>query len=474
MRKGTKAEFLSELFKFDTGNIIQMSDKLNQSELKTVYVIDAMAFIQRFRTLGSKTFLELALSYLHKMIELKPVGCDYVHFVGDRYDVADELSLKGDERLRRCQSKSSPAYIPVANLVIPDWNSFLKNPINKKNLLHYLSESWCQNCNLLPEGVSLILGGTFDEREKACIITRHHCDELHVLSCSTHEEADTRMIAHIYISSVMFDCKRVVVQCEDTDVVMLCMYHLCRLNIDELWVEKRNAFVPVHALVTTLSNYTNRSPLATTSTILACFVLSGCDTVSYPFRRGKRQAAKSALKMIGRFPNISSYGNESYNMVMTDAVLGEAREFFVDLYGRQEFTSLDVLRAHLWSSHEGDLRSLPPTEDAFRQHVLRALYQLALYKRAHLSEPLLPSPATFGRKVVNGHLVPIMMLSSPKPESIKALSCKCKRSKCLKACPCSKASVPCVVSCLCTGASGKCGRVKDKDTVDDFSSEDEL
>ena len=104
MRKGTKAEFLSELYKFDTGNIIQMSDNLNQSELKTVYVIDAMAFIKRFRTLGSKTFIELTLSYLHKMMELKHVGCDYVHFVGDRYDVADELSLKEEKRLRRCQS----------------------------------------------------------------------------------------------------------------------------------------------------------------------------------------------------------------------------------------------------------------------------------------------------------------------------------------------------------------------------------
>ena len=74
------------------------------------------------------------------MMELKPVDCDYVHFVGDRYDVADELSLKGGKCLRRCQSKSSLANIPVANLVILDWNSFLKKRINKKNLLHT-----CQN-----------------------------------------------------------------------------------------------------------------------------------------------------------------------------------------------------------------------------------------------------------------------------------------------------------------------------------------
>ena len=78
-----------------------MSDKLNQPELKTVHVIGAMAFIQCVITFGSKTFLKLALSYLHKMMELKPVSCDYVHFVGDRYDVADVLSLKCDERFRR-------------------------------------------------------------------------------------------------------------------------------------------------------------------------------------------------------------------------------------------------------------------------------------------------------------------------------------------------------------------------------------
>ena len=65
---GTKA------LKFDTWKIIQISDSLNKSELKTVYVIDAMSLIQRFRSLGSKIFIELAMSYLYKMIELKPVN----------------------------------------------------------------------------------------------------------------------------------------------------------------------------------------------------------------------------------------------------------------------------------------------------------------------------------------------------------------------------------------------------------------
>ena len=92
-----------------------------------------------------------------------------------------------------------------------------------------------------------------------------------------------------------------------------------------------------------------------------------------------------------------------------------------------------MLRAHLWSSGKGDIRSLPPTEDAFKLHVYRALYQLSLYKRSHLADAHLPVPTKFGRKILVGKLLPIMMEKASKPPSIKNVYCKCKTSKCLKA-----------------------------------------
>ena len=135
-----------------------------------------------------------------------------------------------------------------------------------------------------------------------------------------------------------------------------------------------------------LCEHTQRSHLATSDCLLLSYVLTGCDTVSYPYRRGKRIAALSALKMVGCFPHVSEFGREG--MDIRNVHIDEAREFFVALYGREGFKYLDVLRAHLWSSGKGDLRSLPPTEDAFKLHVSRALYQLCLYKRAHLADPL--------------------------------------------------------------------------------------
>ena len=159
-----------------------------------------MAFIQRFNTLGAKTFRKLSDSYLQKFLNIKPTGCEIVHFVGDRYDIPDDVSLKCDERLRRDQSKFSPKYISVDYLDIPDWNSMLKNPVNKGHLLHYLSSTWCQNHLTLPDRFSLVLGGTFNDKSRTTVVTKSHCREIDQLSCSAHEEADTRMIAHVYIS----------------------------------------------------------------------------------------------------------------------------------------------------------------------------------------------------------------------------------------------------------------------------------
>ena len=172
MRKGTKSDYLAALCSLNSGHDAILKDSLAPSQLQTVYVIDAMAFIQRFQTLGAKTFQQVSELYLQNNLHLKPTGCSVVHFVGDRYDIPDDVSLKCDERLRRNQSKFSPEYIPVDNIEIPDWNALLRNPLNKGHILHYFSSSWCQNNRLLAEELHLFLGGTFNDRSRANVVTR--------------------------------------------------------------------------------------------------------------------------------------------------------------------------------------------------------------------------------------------------------------------------------------------------------------
>ena len=125
------------------------------------------------------------------------------------------------------------------------------------------------------------------------------------------------------------------------------------------------------------------------------------------------------LHIVRRFPNVSKLGLENNSMNINKAHIDEALDFFVALYSREGFRSLDVLRAHLWSSGKGHFRSLPPTEDALRLHVSLGLYQLLLYKRAYFPDPSIPIPIQFSRKLLNGKLIPIMTEKDSKPVSIK-------------------------------------------------------
>ena len=59
MHKGTKSDYLAALCSLNSGHDAILKDSLAPSQLQTVYVIDAMAFIQRFQTLGAKTFQQL-------------------------------------------------------------------------------------------------------------------------------------------------------------------------------------------------------------------------------------------------------------------------------------------------------------------------------------------------------------------------------------------------------------------------------
>ncbi|KAG1712145.1 Serine/threonine-protein kinase greatwall [Nymphon striatum] len=99
MRKGCKSTYLSTL-QAEVADSWEALKELPPSAADAVYVVDAMAFIQRFNTLGSSTFGQLQERYREKLLNMKPRHCTEVHFVGGQYDFGLK-SLKGDERQRR-------------------------------------------------------------------------------------------------------------------------------------------------------------------------------------------------------------------------------------------------------------------------------------------------------------------------------------------------------------------------------------
>ena len=98
-----------------------------------------MAFIQRFQTLGYKTFGTLVERYAAKIMERKPKGVNEIHFVGDHYDFPSETSIKTNERIFR-RNTSTPQLLPAENCKIPNWKVLMKSSRNKATLLAFISQ----------------------------------------------------------------------------------------------------------------------------------------------------------------------------------------------------------------------------------------------------------------------------------------------------------------------------------------------
>lgn len=470
MRKGAKSDYLTALMSLVTPEISQPSS-LPPSNLRSAFLVDAMAFVNRFQYLGAKTFADITQRYVRRILSLMPSNCTCVNVVGDRYDIGEDKSLKGNERQRRNQSEQSREFHPSNTLPFPDFKMLMKNPRNKATLLEFVTESLCVDKQMIPENVTFILGGTSRESGRTVVISNATVSTLDELSCSLHEEADTRIMAHLWYSVEQLGCTRAVVHATDTAIIILCMYYYCCLaSLQELWVQtKPDRFLPIHELVASLSGKYMKHQEELTATLLCVYVLSGCDTVSYPFRRGKKKAAAVAIDMVGRLPNLAAYGS-SEDFTVTEAIKAEATLLFAALYGeRGHDCSLNTLRQHMFASTKSDLRMLPQTDDAFNLHLLRALYQLALYETAHLSNPALPPATEFGRVLIAGRLCPLLMTIPAKPNIQQPVSCKCKKSKCLRSCSCTRAGVLCCVRCSCLGREPTCGRV----TADIFSSDED-
>ena len=87
-------------------------------------------------------------------------------------------------------------------------------------------------------------------------------------------------------------CNRVVVCASDTDIIVLCMYHLSKIpGLQELWIWKfANEFIPVHVIAEMLDPaFVNALP--------AIHAISGCDTTSRLYKRGKKSAVLQDMSL---------------------------------------------------------------------------------------------------------------------------------------------------------------------------------
>ena len=98
--------------------------------------------------------------------------------------------------------------------------------------------------------------------------------------------------------------------------------------------------------------------------------MTGCDTLSYLYRREKRCAYKTAVDHLKDLLPLCRYGDSGESLDVTEDVVTAAKLYMASLYESSDFSGhVDALRAHLFGNIKGDMRCLPPTEDAFQLHL---------------------------------------------------------------------------------------------------------
>ena len=175
------------------------------------------------------------------------------------------------------------------------------------------------------------------------------------------------------------------------------------------------------------------------SQLLGLRALSGCDTMSYPFGKGKTSALKLLyIDIPGIYQVLGQPG-------ATHAQLSEAADsFFLPLYGQKSCTAMSDARDRFFRGRKKPqpLKKLQPTDANLQLHVLRSHLQMLLWKAADQRDPPDETKdiANFGQRIDGSIITPTV---STAPVATQALlgvvSCICT-----------------VLGNTCTGTRGNC------------------
>ena len=118
--------------------------------------------------------------------------------------------------------------------------------------------------------------------------------------------------------------------------------------------------------------------------------------------------------------------------------------------------AMNKLRYKLFSTSRStpDIRSLPPTDEALFQHILRSHYQVLIWKSVLLKGPPVENATDWGWEIKNGLLEPVIGAYEVAPADVlKVVACGCESEKSCsrRNCSCNASGISCTTFCKCNG-----------------------
>ncbi|WAQ94372.1 hypothetical protein MAR_006843, partial [Mya arenaria] len=284
-------------------------------------------------------------------------------------------------------------------------------------------------CLFTKTEVLLINGG---KSTPCVIVTTNGCCNQPILD-TNQEEADTVMILHAkYEADRGSTC--IAIHSPDTDVLVLLLHHYQYIGAAHLCMSTGRVtlhtdgrrFIPVHQLI-------NKLTKDQLNILLSVYCITGCDTTSGFFGKGKRRVFKLLTERASNYQPLLNLGEE---LLLSDLQRTACTRFVISLYGGN-----DVQTLH---------QNIPPTAESLNLHLQKCVIQLWIWRHATTAQHDLPPFTYFGYEIDGDGLTPKMM-SQPAaaPELLNDLVCECEI--CSETCVCFANRQPCTVACSCTG-----------------------
>jgi len=298
-----------------------------------------------------------------------------------------------------------------------------------------------------------------------------------------HSVLQARDDADTLIVQTALNCGRlanpVVVVANDTDVLVLLVYHIHAHseNVGEVFmlseVSSRKLqpkmLIPIHDIVTSLG------PNAA-EVLLAIHSMSGCDSTSSLFGHGKKSIFKkfTSTSAVMQFLDVVSSIDAAH-----EDVISAGLSLLSCIYGGKPTDNLNALRYAAYYDRISSSTSsvlperLPPTRNAAKYHVLRVHLQILQWKTLMSTSAI---PTDWGWKLIDGRFTPITTDAEVAPENIlNVVRCKCHtesdRPCSTKVCSCRKHGLDCLPACRhCHGTD--CENVTVDSELLSFSEDD--
>ena len=236
------------------------------------------------------------------------------------------------------------------------------------------------------------------------------------------------------------EIKRIVVLSQDTDVLVLFLYHWSALNshgLEELWIKAGVAdtsrYIPLHSLSAKIGPELCRI-------LPAIHSLTGCDFTS---KFGTKLASLQANPGL----YLQDFGFLNRNK---EKQVASAEQYLCNVKKKgTQCKRMDQLRSYLY--HHAKSPDLPPTSCDTRLHILRAFYATNLMMNGASNNYESLDPLVYGFELVDGLLMP----QSGRNYIPEERTTRCGCVKCAKeSCPYRQRDLPCCSFCKCRSIVG--------------------